>query len=649
MSEETTLQRSAAVVLVVEDDKATRLMLRHALKRDGYTVKEAEDGERALAAYERWRPDIVLLDAVMPVLDGFSTCSRLRQLPGGAGTPVLIITGLDDDLSVEQAFQAGATDYITKPIPWAVLRQRVRRLLQASRVETMEAHLAATEARMRAVVCNALDGIVTYDAQGIVESFNPAAERIFEYRAREIVGKHIQILFAEPDPGEIVRPGMQREVTGRRKDGATFPLEISVSESAANGHRGFTAILREITDRRGAEEALRRLEKAVETMQLGVTITDTEGRILYTNPAEASMHGYAVEELIGKDIRIFSPRKLWRPMTTEEMKRMNSWRRESVNIRKEGSTFPVQLMSDVVTNVAGDPIGIVTSCEDITKRKRAEAELQEAKEAAEAANQAKSEFLATVSHELRTPLTGMIGFLQLVLKGLCDTPEEEREYVERALESSKHLLTLISDVLDLARIEAGKLQIELAEVSVPLLLEEVYRLTLAEATQKGIRLKVDPSAEVLAVWADVDRLKQVLLNLIGNALKFTSSGGTVTISASGHRSSDSSVEISVKDSGIGIPKAKQKLIFKKFTQVDGGTTRKYGGTGLGLAITKYLVELMGGAIGVESAGEGKGARFFFTLPVHRGTISGKKTGPEETSSFPPNLELRMDDHKSGEE
>lgn len=626
MSEETTPQRSAAVVLVVEDDKATRLMLRHALQRDGYTVREAEDGERALAAYERWRPDIVLLDAVMPVLDGFSACSRLRRLPGGARTPVLIITGLDDDLSVEQAFQAGATDYITKPIPWAVLRQRVRRLLQASRVEMMEAHLAATEARMRAVVCNALDGIVTYDSQGIVETFNPAAERIFGYQAREVVGKHIQILFTEPDPGEMVRPGMQREVTGQRKDGATFPLEISVSESAANGHRGFTAILREITDRRGTEEALRRLEKAIETMQLGVTITDTEGSILYTNPAEASMHGYAVDELIGKDIRIFSPRELWRPMNTEEMKRMNSWRRESVNIRKDGSTFPVQLMSDVVTNVAGDPIGIVTSCEDITKRKRAEAELQEAKEAAEAANQAKSEFLATVSHELRTPLTGMIGFLQLVLKGLCDTPEEEREYVERALESSKHLLTLISDVLDLARIEAGKLQIELAELSLPSLLEELYRLTLAEATQKGIRLEVDPGAGELAVWADVDRLKQVLLNLIGNALKFTSSGGTVTISASGHGTSDSFVEISVQDTGIGIPKAKQKLIFKKFTQVDGGTTRKYGGTGLGLAITKNLVELMGGVIGLESAGEGKGARFFFTLPVHRGAISGKKTG-----------------------
>jgi len=242
--------------------------------------------------------------------------------------------------------------------------------------------------------------------------------------------------------------------------------------------------------------------------------------------------------------------------------------------------------------------------------------LEEVNARLEEASQLKSEFLANTSHELRTPLNGMIGFLQLVLDGLCDSPEEERDFLKQALQCSRHLLGLINDVLDIAKIEAGKLALEFQRVEVQSVYDEVYTLTHVQAAQKGLELRFESRPDPPpAARGDAGKIKQVLVNLVGNSLKFTPSG-SITVRATaqpelGH------ILFEVADTGIGIPADRQQMVFEKFTQADGSTTRKYGGTGLGLAITRSLVELMGGVVGVRSGGEGQGTCVFFSLPLWR--------------------------------
>ena len=246
---------------------------------------------------------------------------------------------------------------------------------------------------------------------------------------------------------------------------------------------------------------------------------------------------------------------------------------------------------------------------EITNRR-----LEEVNAQLEEASRLKSEFLANTSHELRTPLNGMMGFLQLVLDGMCRSKDEEREFLKQALQCSKHLLNLINDVLDIARIEAGKLALDLQKVEVNTLFQEVRTVTHVQAAQKDVKLVfVEPDDPDCSVRCDLNKAKQVLINLVGNSLKFTAKG-SITVRAT-PRQDLGHVRFEVIDTGIGIPLDQQSIIFEKFAQGDGSTTRKYGGAGLGLAISKSLIELMGGVVGVSSEGRGKGTTMYFSLPV----------------------------------
>ncbi len=242
--------------------------------------------------------------------------------------------------------------------------------------------------------------------------------------------------------------------------------------------------------------------------------------------------------------------------------------------------------------------------------------LEEMNAQLEQASRLKSEFLANTSHELRTPLNGMIGFLQLVLDGMCDSREEEVDFLKQALQCSRHLLGLINDVLDIAKIEAGKLTLDIGKLDLQQLFDEVYTVTHVQAAQKGLKLTFEDQVDGgIKARADFGKIKQVLINLIGNSLKFTAKG-EIRVRARAHADLGHLL-IEVEDTGVGIASERQKLVFEKFVQGDGSTTRRFGGTGLGLAISKSLIELMGGIIGIHSEGENRGTKVYFSLPLWR--------------------------------
>lgn len=295
-------------------------------------------------------------------------------------------------------------------------------------------------------------------------------------------------------------------------------------------------------------------------------------------------------------------------------------------IRPDGETIPTEMA--VGQSGSGPSLLFNAILRDVRERVEAEGRIRVFAEGLEAGNRRleemnaqleqasrlKSEFLANTSHELRTPLNGIMGFLQLVLDGMHQNEAERQEFLRQALQCSRHLLGLINDVLDIARIEAGKLALDTQRVEIATLFGEVHTLTHVQAAQKGIRLQFElPEGEGHALRCDLGKAKQILVNLVGNSLKFTSRG-SITVRAL-PRPKLGHVMFEVVDTGIGIPTEQQALIFEKFAQGDGSTTRKYGGAGLGLAISRSLVDLMGGVIGVESEGRDKGTKMRFSLPV----------------------------------
>jgi len=305
------IEGKKSLILVVDDSKYMRFKLRQVLENDGYTVIEAENGVQALSAFEQYRPEIILMDCMMPVMDGFSACTRLQELPGGDHVPVIMITKLDDDKDVDLAFKAGATDYITKPIHWAVLRHRVRRMLHARHAE---ASLEQSEAFNRTLIKHALDGIITIDAHGLIQSFNPASERIFGYRYWDVIGQDINLLMPDfyseyntcstggQSAGKYQGAGAIREISGRRKDGSALILELTISEFYF-GEQWLTVILRDITERKRAEEALRESEERYRALTENtydlISEIDSSERYLYLSPNYQDVLGYEPGELIG--------------------------------------------------------------------------------------------------------------------------------------------------------------------------------------------------------------------------------------------------------------------------------------------------------------------------------------------------------------
>jgi PAS domain S-box-containing protein len=403
-----------------------------------------------------------------------------------------------------------------------------------------------------------------------------------------------------------------------------------------------------------AEDGLRRLSAAVEQSPTSIVITDRQAAIIYVNQAFVKTSGYSEAEVIGQNPRVLqsgltSPetyKDLWTTLLAGQV-----WRGELINQRKDGSHYLELEVISPVRDASGEITHYVAAKEDITERRRDEAELLEhrehleqlvelrtmelaiAKEKADAANRAKSEFLANMSHEIRTPMNAIIG-LNYLLKQ-TDLQPNQIDKLNKASAAAEHLLQIINDILDLAKIESGKLVLENALFSPAEVLQSIGVLIRDQASRKGLKLEINPDGLPQRAYGDVTRLRQVLLNFAGNAIKFTEHG---LISLSGEPLSSDGKQVvcrfTVTDTGIGIRQEDTARLFHAFEQLDGSTTRRYGGTGLGLAIARQLAELMGGEIGVDST-PGVGSRFWITARL------GVAADDSNFSSAPPIWDKRQ--------
>ena len=478
------------------------------------------------------------------------------------------------------------------------------------------------------------DAVVLTDENGNILEVNDAFCRITGYSKDEVIGKNPRILksgfhdanfYKEMWDSILTKGYWKGEIINKKKNGEFYFALLSISsiKDEVHGLTYYLGIQSDITERKKAEEQIRYQANLLENVNDAIIAADLNYRITSWNKAAEKMYGYKAEEVIGKEIsevvKVEFP-GLTREQVRQILQEKGFWQGEAIHYNRFGEKIYVSSSLSIIRDINGNPIGTVGINRDITEQKKAEEKLKLYAEQLEIANaqlqelnKLKSEFLANTSHELRTPLNSIIGFLNLIKEGLYESKEEMMQFVDNALMSARHLLNIINDILDIAKIEAGKLELTIEDVEVSELLQEVWTLSHVQAEQKKLEYRIIYPEKPIFIRGDRNRLKQILLNLIGNSIKFTHKGG-ITVKAEvfeekGH------CQFSVIDTGIGISKEKQAKLFQKFVQADGTTTRKYGGTGLGLAITKSLVEMMGGVIELFSEGEGKGTTVTFTIPL----------------------------------
>jgi len=495
----------------------------------------------------------------------------------------------------------------------------------------VEIALKESEEKFRRITNSAQDAIIMINHEEKIVYWNKAAESIFGFTREEIIGERVfKLLVADKDFMKRLQNyrhfknfnGRKRlnnmfELSAIRKDGTEFPIEISLSAVKIKGQLNGVAIMRDITERKKAEAALRqekeRAEQLYKVVPSAIFTVDKHCRITSFNDKASEILGYTSEEVIGKKCTLFS----LTPCTNGCYLFGNNPAAPMLGVeckirRKDGQVRIILKNADVLKDINGNVIGGIESFEDITERKKAEEELRRAKEEAEAAAQAKSDFLANMSHEIRTPMNAVIGMTGLLLGTELD--EEQRDFVETIRTSGEALLEIINDILDFSKIESGKMELENQPFDLVECVEGCLDLHANKAMQKGLEIGyIMEEGTPSMIKGDVARIRQVLNNLLSNAVKFTNEGEIlVSVDAQKITEKNYKIHFAVKDTGVGIPEEKVSQLFQSFTQVDASITRKYGGTGLGLAISKQLTEMMGGRIWVESQ-PNKGSTFHFTI------------------------------------
>jgi PAS domain S-box-containing protein len=499
------------------------------------------------------------------------------------------------------------------------------------------ARLALTH--LAAIVDSSDDAIISKSLDGIIQTWNRGAERMFGYTAAEAIGQPVTLFIPPELAGEEasildrIRRGERidhSETIRMRKDGSRLPISLTVSPIRDGGGRvvGACKIARDITDRLRGQMAVEQLAAIVESADDAIIGKNLDGVIESWNTGAQRLYGYSAAEAIGRHIGMLIP-----PTQPDElpaiMARLRRGERiehyETQRVRNDGTRIHVSITISPVRNARGEICGASAIARDISDRVRLEAErrrlveferethvaAQRARREAEEAANAKDELLAVVSHELRTPLHAMAGWLHVI-----GAKRDDPALFQRALDTVERNIRLqakiIDDLIDVSRIAAGSMKLIREPVDIPPVVETSLNLLRPIATEKGVEL-----ASVVSPWAgpvlgDPERLQQVIGNLVANAIKFTPAPGRVEVQA---QNDGSHVQVTVSDTGQGIAPDFLPHVFEAFRQAERGAVHRRGGLGLGLAIVQRLVELHGGTVEAESPGVGKGARFIVRLPL----------------------------------
>ncbi len=637
-------------LLIVDDEIKLCNIIKDTLMQlyEDYKIYTAYSGDDALEILKREEVDVMVTDIKMPGIGGIELMERAIKLKQDMQT--IIITGHGDLDNAIEAMRLGAINYLKKPISTSTLHYTI---LKAYEKIDLKKKLERSEKHFRFLAENTIDIIAKYDNDIICTYVSPACVTISGYQPDEIVGKSFFDFVHQDDKDEILL-NLNSKVTNvdssvhvyrfKHKLGHHIWLEANVRkiyEENRDIQIGYISVMRDVTERKEFEDALR--ESELKFRQLAENVQEvfwlrTNDKMLYINPAYEKVWGRTCESLYkNPDSFIASIHPddkhdvimKFRNVIDEK----TNFNEEYRIIRPDGSVRWVWARTFPVEGPHGETkrVGIA---DDITDRKQYEFEIIEARKKAEDANRTKTEFIANVSHELRTPLNSILGFCQVLSKKDI-TKKETNQSINVIYNSSKHLLEMINNLLDLSKIEIGKTSIEKDYVDLIELFDEIISIVKPIIDEKNVELKTYIDSEVpKSVYTDEMKLRQILINLLNNAIKFTEQGDIILKAevlppVQKYNDDIYYLLISVKDTGIGIPKDKQKKIFESFVQADGTLNRKHGGTGLGLSICTKLVEMLDGKIWLKSE-EGKGSTFSFTINITDTNESMMKDTPEKS-------------------